>query len=142
MTTKAQTAQHTFGWIPGALLFVVITGMSNRAIEGENVFVFQHQDKVIHTLVYGLVATAWLRWLLTFKTETKAALWAIALTSAFGIFDEIHQYHVPGRAMDFFDWVADTGGAALATFCYLKWPLYRNILEWPRKSEVGATVSG
>ena len=133
MAKNAQSPQHTFGWIPAVALCLIITGMSHQTIDGADIYYFPHQDKVIHALVYGLIATTWLRWLTTFKTEFKAALWAITLTSTFGVIDEVHQSFVPGRYLDFFDWVADTAGATLATFCYLKWPLYRNILEWPKK---------
>ena len=55
---------------------------------------------------------------------------AIGVASLYGITDEWHQYYVPGRFSDVMDWIADTLGAALATFLYAKWDLYRKILEW------------
>lgn len=42
-----------------------------------------------------------------------ACLAGIAMASAYGITDEIHQLFVPGRFCDPADWVVDTCGAAL-----------------------------
>ena len=110
--------------------------MSHQTIDGPEIYSFEHQDKVIHALVYGLIATCWLRWFQTFKTPRQAALWAIGLASLFGITDEIHQSFIPGRYCDLYDWMADTFGAILATVCYQKWALYRNILEWRKKAKI------
>jgi len=41
-------------------------------------------------------------------------LWAVFLTSLFGVSDEIHQLFVPARSCDVLDWVADTLGATFA----------------------------
>jgi peptidoglycan/LPS O-acetylase OafA/YrhL len=42
------------------------------------------------------------------------ALWAVALASAYGVSDEIHQLFVPGRCADPVDWLVDTAGAITA----------------------------
>ncbi|MGB0370372.1 MAG: VanZ family protein [Opitutales bacterium] len=123
-----------YGWIPGVLICLTITAVSHQPVEIPDVFDIDHQDKIIHALVYGFLATIWLRWFLTFKKPFTAGLWAIILTSLFGVSDEVHQHFVPGRYTDFLDWLADTFGAVLATLCYLKWPLYRSILEWPKRT--------
>ncbi len=39
----------------------------------------------------------------------------------YGLFDEIHQLFVQGRACTFSDWMIDSGGALLACFVYLLW---------------------
>ena len=42
-----------------------------------------------------------------------------ALTSLYGIIDEIHQSFTPGRSCSVFDWFADTAGAAAGIFAYV-----------------------
>ncbi|MBN2822028.1 MAG: VanZ family protein [Coriobacteriia bacterium] len=42
------------------------------------------------------------------------ALWAVALASAYGASDEVHQLFVAGRCADSADWLVDTLGAAAA----------------------------
>ena len=41
----------------------------------------------------------------------RAAIWAVALSAAYGITDEFHQSFVPGRQSTVEDWVADALGA-------------------------------
>ena len=42
------------------------------------------------------------------------ALWAVALASAYGVSDEMHQLFVAGRCADPVDWLVDTAGALVA----------------------------
>lgn len=44
----------------------------------------------------------------------RAAALAVALASAYGVTDELHQIFVPGRTCDPLDWLVDTIAAALA----------------------------
>jgi VanZ family protein len=50
---------------------------------------------------------------------------AVALASAYGITDELHQLFVPGRVSDPVDWLVDTLGAIVgvyvATRIYRAW---------------------
>jgi VanZ family protein len=71
-------------------------------------------DKLIHALVFGglsvLLQMAWQR-----SCPGRASFWpVIAMTSLYGLSDEIHQSFVPGRSMDALDLVADTVGACVA----------------------------
>ncbi len=54
---------------------------------------------------------------------------AVLMVSFYGIIDEFQQMFTEGRSVEFKDWVADTSGAVLASFLYLKWDWYRSILE-------------
>jgi len=77
---------------------------------------FPGQDKLFHALVYGVLGIL----LLGSQAPTKGGFNAtqvrssILIASLYGISDEIHQYFVPGRHSDVWDWVADTLGALLA----------------------------
>ncbi|MDQ7006921.1 MAG: VanZ family protein [Acidobacteriota bacterium] len=71
-------------------------------------------DKIIHAVVFGLLAALWMRAL----DGWQGGLWgramlAICVTTAWGVLDEIHQAFVPGRTASALDALADLGGAVL-----------------------------
>jgi VanZ family protein len=72
-------------------------------------------DKLVHALVFGLLATLVARLASVQRTRPLGIYAAIVIVSVFGISDELHQHFTPGRSMDIWDWTADTVGAALAT---------------------------
>jgi VanZ family protein len=73
-------------------------------------------DKFQHLIAYLVFAGTLAPW---FPLEwyrahpLKTALWAAGIASAYGIIDEVHQYFVPGRDCNLWDWIADTLGAAI-----------------------------
>lgn len=87
-------------------------------------------DKVIHVLVFGLLATAVYRALPPGLSPARRVVWAVGLTVAFGLSDELHQGMNPDRTMDGWDLLADAVGAVVATMVYQRWELYRRLLEW------------
>ncbi len=86
---------------------------------------FSNMDKVVHTLVYGLLATTLVRVLYPGRHPVTAALIAVLFVSAYGVSDEFHQSFTPERSVDVFDWMADTSGAFVAAMLYTLWPFYR-----------------
>lgn len=80
---------------------------------------FPHQDKLLHFSAYfilgALAANAF------DGLPGRRRFWvALAFASAYGVSDEFHQSFVPGRDVDFFDWLADTVGGAAGAFTYLR----------------------
>ena len=77
---------------------------------------FPGQDKLFHALVYGVLGFL----LLGSRTPAPDGFTelqirsSILIASLYGISDEFHQYFVPGRCTDVWDWVADTLGALIA----------------------------
>jgi VanZ family protein len=75
-------------------------------------------DKAIHLSIYFVFAFLIFRAFSYDGFSSKlhaAAAWVTVLLAAFyGATDEFHQFFVPGRSMDVFDWLADTSGAILA----------------------------
>jgi VanZ family protein len=73
-------------------------------------------DKLQHLLAYLVLASALGLW---FSPEhwqfhrPRTFLLIILISSANGVSDEIHQYFVPGRDCNVWDWIADTLGAAI-----------------------------
>ena len=73
-------------------------------------------DKLQHLLAYGALGCAVGLWASPVFWKRRPAL-ALLLTtlvgSAYGAIDEFHQYFVPGRDCNVWDWIADTLGAFL-----------------------------
>jgi VanZ family protein len=91
---------------------------------------FELSDKLIHLVIYFILfMTAYY----SFSNQNKFKLFfdyplitSLIFTSLFGASDEFHQYFVPGRTCDFYDWVADVIGAVLAIVILL---LYKKSLS-------------
>jgi len=64
-----------------------------------------------HLLAYAVLGVLYLAALDPQLRAQKAAVLAVALASAYGIVDEVHQLFTPGRSSDPVDWVVDTVGA-------------------------------
>lgn len=88
-------------------------------------------DKLAHFGLFGLLATLLLRVPAIWARPGWRGWIAVLAVSAFGGTDEWHQSFTPGRSVEWADWIADTGGAALAVVLYLWWPAYRRLLERP-----------
>lgn len=74
-------------------------------------------DKVLHIGGYTALGALVIRALTDgFRRPVtwRAGLFAIALTTAYGLSDEVHQAFVPPREMDPWDLLADATGATLA----------------------------
>ncbi len=73
-------------------------------------------DKVLHAGAYGLLATLSLR---AFhgglgRLAPWPTVFALLLTIAYGLLDELHQSRVAGRDASVLDWLADVVGAGLS----------------------------
>ncbi len=80
---------------------------------------FPHIDKLLHfTCYFGL---AFLLAQANAHGPMRKRFWiAFAIASLYGITDEIHQSFVPGREADFWDWLADSSGAWVGAYLFLK----------------------
>jgi VanZ family protein len=75
-------------------------------------------DKGGHFLAYGALGTTMVRALaggLPRRVTRTTALAAIAISTAYGVSDEVHQLFVPGRSSELADLLADAIGAIAAT---------------------------
>jgi len=106
-----------------AVAGLIVAASSRGAVAGPQI---DHFDKVVHFSVYGLLGTLVVR-----AVGRSRWVLAVLVVSLFGASDEWHQSFVPGRSMEFADWVADTLGAAVAAFGYARWSRYREGLERP-----------
>ncbi len=78
---------------------------------------FEYWDKIVHLaeyFVYGVLLIAAISGMKP-GTSKASIVWIVILAGAvYGFSDELHQYFVPGRSADIFDWVADVAGTALS----------------------------
>jgi VanZ family protein len=102
-------------WGPVALYAVAI--FVESSISQVPAFPSGFTDKDGHGLLYAglavlaLRAASGARWN---GVTWRAAAGAVAFASVYGISDEFHQWFVPGRTADVYDWIADSTGAIVA----------------------------
>ena len=85
-------------------------------------------DKEIHVLMYAGLASVSVRALARGEwgqVTFLASLGAIAIASAYGVFDEFHQTWVPRRTFDTADILADAIGAGAAAIALWAWSILR-----------------
>jgi VanZ family protein len=78
---------------------------------------FVQPDKFVHHILYAALAWLCLRALILDRPGRNlpaAALLAALAASAYGALDEWHQVLTPGRSCEFYDWLSDATGAAIA----------------------------
>jgi VanZ family protein len=79
-------------------------------------------DKLQHLLAYGVLSIAVGFWINTAFTKHRPVLFLLITmltASAYGAIDEFHQYFVPGRDCNVWDWIADTLGAFLGALAVM-----------------------
>ena len=92
-------------------------------------------DKPTHSLAYMVLGVLFVRALaggLRARVSPSTAVLAVALTTAYGATDELHQMFVPGRFADWNDLVADAVGASMGAFACWLWGI---LLPAPRGVE-------
>jgi VanZ family protein len=109
------------GW---ALLIFIESSIPSDEIPKSEIWQY---DKVIHLCIYFVLAFLLYR-AFRFggfppKLRSLAPLLTVAVIALYGASDEFHQHFVPGRSMEFFDWVADMLGAILlvSVQSFLSW---------------------
>ena len=71
-------------------------------------------DKGAHVLLYGVLGVLAARSALVGARRWRTLLLVLLAAAALGAVDELHQSFIPGRSMDWRDWVADVIGATAA----------------------------
>jgi VanZ family protein len=73
-------------------------------------------DKLQHLLAFAVFTGAVCLWISREKWRIRGPFFmliAAAAGSVYGIVDEVHQYFVPGRDCNVWDWIADTLGSVI-----------------------------
>lgn len=78
---------------------------------------FFNADKIVHILVYGLLGALCYISLIHQKKfkllESSPYIFTLLFCSFYGFSDEFHQYFVPNRDANVYDWIADAAGVIL-----------------------------
>jgi VanZ family protein len=110
-------------------------------------FAFPGADKIAHILLYGGLATMAAYGLRRSHPKLgviSSFLGVLIFASLYGASDEFHQYFVPPRSCDPFDWLSDTTGAFLALILFhgAAWLDARGITGTKRRGAAAAQDTG
>jgi len=120
------------GWVA---ILITLTSIPNPSFPMS----FHLSDKLAHFGFYcvaGFLCALWRRE--CGRDRAGAILFAIVFVAFLGALDEIHQQWIPGRSLEFLDWIADvsggTAGALLSMAAVSMFPslLSREIQSAPR----------
>lgn len=107
-----------FGFIryqlPAVLFTILIFILSSYPSIKTPSLGFNAQDKLLHLVFYTLygifLSRAFYNQDYFIRLRDSCLLVSVAFGILYGLSDEFHQYFVPGRDMDFWDFVADSLG--------------------------------
>jgi VanZ family protein len=118
-------------WIPAIAWTVVIFIVSSVPAAVPEAFQLKFADKVAHVVEFAVLGVLLsIGWNGTIRGERRpgATLFVLSAGAAIGFLDELYQLTVPGRMLEFLDWVSDVAGTAigngLAVACG-RWALKR-----------------
>ncbi len=116
------------GWVA---LTLTLTSIPNPGFAPS----FPGADKIAHFGFYGVAGFLFVLWRReTGKGAAVAVVWAAIFAALLGAVDEFHQQWIPGRSMEFLDWVTDVAGGTAGGFCSAVAASIFPILLTPRRS--------
>ena len=101
-------------WIPALAWAAGIYYLSGKPADDLPKFDFPHLDKIVHFVLYAVLAHlcfSALRFGHGVRFAVAVAL-GLVIASLYGVTDELHQAYAKGRSQELADWIADTLGAA------------------------------
>ena len=99
-------------WVGVAMYAALIFAISSIPAESMPDGRFWDFDKLIHAAEFGVLSV--LVWRALPRVGRFRPLWAAALSSMYGVCDEVHQALVPGRDASGYDMLADSIGSVVA----------------------------
>jgi len=108
-------------WSPPALWSIGIFCFSS--LPGGAILLppFRFADKVIHFFAYAGLNVLVLRACRGYRTVDRVFTIGMLYSILFGLTDEFHQYFVPGRFADPYDFAADAAGVLVSGWLYLRY---------------------
>jgi hypothetical protein len=113
---KPETERKLSAWVPAVAWTFLIFCVSSIPGLAPVILRFKFADKLAHACEYaglGVFLTVAYRGSLSHGRLRFASLLAIATGLCIGVSDELYQFTVPGRAVEFLDWLADASGVVL-----------------------------
>jgi len=101
-----------------AVLILTVSSIPDLSTPGLG---FTVTDKIAHFAEYFILSLLTARAVSTFNKDPLRIFWiSSALTSGYGILDELHQLLIPGRTTEGLDMVADILGSILAAGLFVR----------------------
>jgi VanZ family protein len=85
---------------------------------------FNLADKIAHFIIFGVLGFLLARSLSVSSIDLlreSYVLWSTLIGIIYGLFDELHQYFIPGRYTSLSDWIADGVGVVFFVVVYRFW---------------------
>jgi VanZ family protein len=85
---------------------------------------FNLADKIAHFIIFGVLGLLLARSLSVSRIDfwrESYVLWSTLIGITYGLFDELHQYFIPGRYTSLSDWIADGVGVVFFVVVYRFW---------------------
>lgn len=115
-----------------ALIIYLLIIFISSSIPGDNFpkVDFEFSDKIVHFIIYSIL---FILFFYSLKNQTKytklqksALEYSFLFTALYGVTDELHQYFVPHRSCELFDWLADLAGALVV---YIPFKIYNSKMK-------------
>lgn len=106
--------------IPYLLITIGIFSFSSFPGDSLPDLSFEFSDKIVHLVIYLLLMISF--FIAIFNSSEKNILkkspiiYSFIITILFGATDELHQYFIPNRSCDIWDFVANSVGALIAGY--------------------------
>lgn len=120
-----KTAKRRNPWVPVYVCLGLIFGTSCIP-QWDVIARIKISDKLVHGVTFGVLGALIWRALDNKKPKWWRAVAAVAISTAYGFSDEIHQEFVKGRRYDGPDVTADAIGASAAAVCAACWETLNN----------------
>ncbi len=115
---RPEAERKITAWVPAIAYTGLIFGVSSISGLSPAVPCFRLFDKVAHVVEFtglALFLTIAFRGSLAEGRRALTPFFVIAVGLAVGVVDELYQVTVPGRTVEFLDWVADAVGVLIGT---------------------------
>ncbi len=101
-----------------AVLILAVSSIPGLSTPGLG---FPMADKIVHFAEYFILGYLTARAISSFNKEPLKIFWmSSAITSGYGILDELHQLLIPGRTAEGLDMIADILGSILAAALFAR----------------------
>ena len=103
------------------IVFTLSSIPMDRQIEGLNFLINLDSDiqNLLHIPLFGCLAVLWIKALERYNIRYSNIVFrTLTITILFGMFDEIHQYFVPGRFASFMDMLLNIMGSLFGVAAY------------------------
>jgi VanZ family protein len=113
-----ETERRALAWIPAGVYVALIFALSSRPGSIQGRIPFHIFDKAAHLGEFaglGLFLMVAFRGTLPRASLRHVVMLVLIVGLSIGVLDELYQNLIPGRAVEFLDWVADTIGVTVGS---------------------------